>query len=380
MNVDGPADAPPAPANEPFISGPPPLLSVTNALIGINVAVFVAMGLFAGAGWLTAGDLTPFIHYGANNAAATTDGQWWRLLTSMFLHYGLLHLALNMWALYQAGYVLERFQGRALYLLTYMASGIGGGFLSMLWHGDKMWSAGASGAIFGVYGALLGYMLRERRAFPQAVIARMIRSTVMFAGYNLVYGAVRTGIDNGAHVGGLAAGLALGWLTAPPRDAASRARDGARRIALGLGFVALMIVAGVATAPRFDYSVQEELAWNRVIKDLGDREHSIIEKQNTALRTWEQTHGGAEALTAVISGQAVPFYTDLDSKLAAIDLKPGGGIDRQRRMLREFTRLRLEGYRHLLAAVAFNSAQELNAYVGFEARASAASRGLGQKP
>jgi rhomboid protease GluP len=94
------------------LSGPGhPGFSVTNILIGTNVAVFLLMAGVFGAGWVDVTDLTPYIRYGANNAAATTDGEWWRLITSMFLHYGIVHLALNMWALFQSGHLVEKLLG-----------------------------------------------------------------------------------------------------------------------------------------------------------------------------------------------------------------------------------------------------------------------------
>jgi len=195
------------------------LRSVTGVIVALNIAVFVLMAGFLGAGWVEVTDMTPYVRYGANNAAVTMHGQWWRLITSMFMHYGVIHLALNMWALLQAGNLVERLQGRVLYALTYLGSGIGGGLLSIAWHGDKIWSAGASGAIFGVYGALLGRTYRDRLALPKAVLQPLMKSTVIFAGYNLLYGMVNPGIDNADHIGGLATGIALGWLTAPPRGA-----------------------------------------------------------------------------------------------------------------------------------------------------------------
>lgn len=164
-----------------------PWTSATNILVALNVAVFILMG-FLGAGWIETKSMMPYVLYGANNGGATTDGEWWRLLTCMFMHYGLIHLAMNMWALFQTGHLVERLLGRTLYILTYLGSGIIAGFASILWHGDKIWSAGASGAVFGVYGALLGYMLREKHALPRGVFQPIVKSTLAFAGYNILFG------------------------------------------------------------------------------------------------------------------------------------------------------------------------------------------------
>lgn len=93
---------------------------------------------------------------------------------AMFRHFGILHLCVNMWALFQCGPLVERLQGRLLYGITYLTSGVGGGLLSLGWHGDKIWTAGASGAIFGIYGALLGHLAKERQAVPKAVFQPLI--------------------------------------------------------------------------------------------------------------------------------------------------------------------------------------------------------------
>jgi rhomboid protease GluP len=227
-----------------------PYTSATNIIIALNVAVFVAMVAFLGAQFFDVTDMAPYIRFGASNASATTHGEWWRLLTSMFIHFGFMHLALNMWALYQSGHLVERLQGRALYWLTYLGSGLGSGFASLAWNGDRIWSAGASGAIFGVYGALFGYMLREKQSLPNAVFRPMMRSTLLFVGYNLLFGMMNSGIDNAAHVGGILTGFILGWLTAPPLDLKERSRVMRNRIMIAAGTILAVVVIGVAAASR----------------------------------------------------------------------------------------------------------------------------------
>ncbi len=347
------------------------LFSATRVLIAANVGVYVFMAAFLGSGWFETKDMTPYILYGANNAAATGDGQWWRLLTSMFMHYGILHLVLNMWALYQAGEVLERLQGRALYVLTYLASGLAGGLVSGIWHGDKIWSAGASGAIFGVYGALLGYMLREHHAFPKAVFAPMMRSTLTFAAYNLVFGQVRSGIDNGAHVGGLVSGVILGWLTAPPSEASQRALLYPRRLAAGLAAAGAMIAAGVLAFPRYDYSVADETALADAIHDPATRETALMASLSPALADWEAGRAKPGVLESLIETQALPIYTEMQGRLRALHLKPGRRSEQNREVLLACLSLRLEAYQHLLAAVRSSDPAELAAFKRLEAESGA---------
>jgi len=359
------------------ISGDPfPMVSVTNLIIAINAVVFLAMAGFLGAGWVDVTDLTPYIRYGANNAAATTDGEWWRLLTSMFMHFGVLHLVLNMWALFLCGRLVERLQGRVLYGTTYLASGIGGGLLSLIWHGDKLWSAGASGAIFGVYGALLGYMVKEKHALPRAVFRPLMKSTLIFAGYNLFYGMVHPHIDNAAHLGGLATGIVLGWLTAMPLDQTVRASLGAGKLRLAVIASALIVGIGVAAAPRFDYSVREELAWDETIKGLADTEHTLVTRQNAALVQWDKSADNGQAIARLIDDDLVPFYRKFGRELAALQLSTGRRTAERRKVLARFVELRLESYGHLRRGVIENSRSEIALFGKLETQAAAAVQSL----
>ena len=326
-----------------------PWTSVTNLIIGANVLVFVVMG-FLGAGWLEAAGIMPYARFGANNAAATTDGQWWRLLTSMFMHFGVLHLSLNMWALYQAGHFLEKLQGRRLYALTYFGSGIAGGLASMAWHGDRMWSAGASGAIFGVYGALLGYLLREEHKVPRSVFGPLMKSTLSFAGYNLVYGMIHSGIDNAAHVGGLFGGFALGWVTALPTDPEIRARFESRRLRAGIIAAVAMTALGVVVAPRFDYDPLEELAWRDANLKPAAKEREVVTHQNSEINTYRST-GETAKLGIWLTYEAIPFYEGWRSQILTLPLKQGQRTQRQRDALARIIEMKVDSYRHLLSAM-----------------------------
>ncbi|MEJ1972090.1 MAG: rhomboid family intramembrane serine protease [Lacunisphaera sp.] len=295
---------------------PNPWTSVTNIIIALNIAVYAVMG-FLGAGWFQPASMMPYILYGANNGAATTDGEWWRLLTSMFMHYGILHLALNMWALYQAGHFVERILGRASYALMYLASGIAGGLASIFWHGDQSWSAGASGAVFGVYGAIFGFMLRERQGLPKSVVQSLTRSTVMFAGYNIVFGLARSGIGQlrahrrhrRRHRFRLAPAL--------PLDPAVRARVSTHSLVIGAVALGVMVGLGVAFSPRFDYRVVDQLAWEKALSDFVDHDPGAL-GQMPDLRDTAQQTAYAEALET----KQIPFYQDWIGRFNALALAP----------------------------------------------------------
>lgn len=144
---------------------------------------------------------------GANERTAVLAGEPWRLLTSMFLHGGFVHLALNAWGLYQLGTLFESWLGSARMLVTYFVTGIAGSIASIAW--TQVPSVGASGAIFGLLGALIAFLLRRHAALsPQG--KSILSQLVMWAVINVFFGFSTPGIDNAAHLGGCAAGFLLG--------------------------------------------------------------------------------------------------------------------------------------------------------------------------
>jgi rhomboid protease GluP len=180
------------------------------------------------------------VRWGSNYGPLTTNGQWWRLLTNTFVHFGLLHIAFNMWALYLSGRTVERLLGSTRFVLLYLFAGIAASMTSLLWN-PMVNSAGASGAIFGVFGRMLAFVLNPRNAVPQSVMVEHRNSTLAFAGYSLFYGMVHSGIDNAAHIGGLVAGLAMGFLLARPLTSEARRapKPMGLAVALGVGVIAL---------------------------------------------------------------------------------------------------------------------------------------------
>ncbi len=196
---------------------------VTPALIGINVAVFVAM-IVGGINFMEPVG-NALIPWGTNFGPLTLGGQWWRLFTSMFLHFSIFHILLNMWAFWNIGPLAERLFGSRRFLLLYLFAGLCGSEASLLWN-PIVNSAGASGAIFGVLGGLLAFMLNPKTKIPASVSANQRNSALVFIGYNLLNGFSHAGIDNACHIGGLLGGMAMGWLLSQPLDAAARQKSG----------------------------------------------------------------------------------------------------------------------------------------------------------
>lgn len=188
-------------------------IDATRVLIGINVVMFI-IAVAGGAGVLSGGGTSDLYDRFALRPPEVASGDWYRLFSSMFLHYGLLHIAFNMWALLVIGTPLEQMLGRLRFLAVYVLSGIGGGLLSMAFGPLNESAAGASGAIFGLFGAY--YVITRRRGLETGPILGLI-------GINLVFSFTFNGIDWRGHVGGLVVGslvaIALAWApTGPRRD------------------------------------------------------------------------------------------------------------------------------------------------------------------
>lgn len=146
---------------------------------------------------------------GAITPGLLESGELWRLVTAMFLHIGLLHLFLNLWALFQLGSVFETMFGSLRFTITYFVSGVIASLASVLFTNSI--SAGASGAIFGILGALIVSIRRSPLWRNQAWTRGLIQQLIGWAFLNILIGFT-PGIDNAAHIGGFVAGLALGLL------------------------------------------------------------------------------------------------------------------------------------------------------------------------
>ena len=224
---------------------PRPKPSITTALIAINVAVFLAMvAKGVSPGLPTAAQLLP---WGANWGPLSLGPQPWRMLASNYLHGGILHLGLNMWCLWNLGFLAERIFDRPTYVLIYTGSGLAGSLGSLWWHPSVI-GVGASGAIFGLAGALIAALHLGHLPIPKEALRGTLKSLVAFAGYNLFFGAVAKVIDNSAHIGGLLGGLAMGafmakHLMAPP-EIRSKWRSGAFVVST------IVLVAGITFVKR----------------------------------------------------------------------------------------------------------------------------------
>lgn len=181
---------------------------ITPLLMTINIIVFLLLLFAAQSVQFTSQFL---LHWGANARLATLHGEPWRLLTNCFLHWDFVHLLMNMMALYFIGSYVEQYLGKIKFIVAYLLMGIVASLASLYWHEQGV-SAGASGAIFGLYGIFLAFLTTS--LITPAERKKLLPTAVIFIGYSLLMG-MSDNIDNAAHMGGLFSGLFFGYCLYP---------------------------------------------------------------------------------------------------------------------------------------------------------------------
>lgn len=248
MQPETPAPAPteeamPTRLAQAFVVRTPRRIWAMPLLLALNSIVFVAMvaseiswdrisatDLLGSLGELTRAATDPgtmnVLRFGGVHGPYVAHGDWWRLLSCAFVHIGFIHFVVNMAGLF-ALRIVESFYGSGAYLLVYLSSAVGGSLCSVLWNPSEV-SAGASGALFGIAGALLAFFIAHRHSIPEHFLRPVLRNLALVLALNLFFGALLPGIDNAAHVGGLVLGLVSG--RALDRDPMGSARLDARRL------------------------------------------------------------------------------------------------------------------------------------------------------
>jgi len=249
-------------------------ISLTQLILGANAMVFIAMVAASGPSLDFSGQV--MVHFGANYGPLTLSGEWWRLVTYMFLHGGIFHIAMNMWCLWNVGTLCDSLYGRWTYVAVYLITGIAGGLASAAWHPLGPPSVGASGALFGLTGALIASFYLGEFSLSGISIKGALSSLLFFAGFSLFLGGVFPGIDNAAHIGGLVSGLALGALIArlaPQHDAPLRR-------ATVVGVVALAVLtAGLGVRQWRGGSMRLARAFQETKGDQVAKLQAIIKQQ-----------------------------------------------------------------------------------------------------
>ena len=292
-----------------------PRTPITFGLIALNTLVFISMWS-DGAGWFRSTGHVQ-IAWGSNFGPYTTDGDWWRLLTALFIHFGLIHIGFNMLGLASFGPLAERFYGSTRYLLIYLLAGIFGNLCSVSWH-PAVNSAGASGAIFGICGALLATLAGSRDRIPYDILRSIGYSTLVFLGWS-VYASLSTpGIDYVAHLGGLAAGFILGLTVTPGFGSEKKhVRQAVSSVLATVSVAAVLLTGGFWWALSNAASLTGDGLYYRTIHWITKREHGINTVFNLALHGDRKPHA---ALIATLDTKVIPFWRDAGDRLGVVEL------------------------------------------------------------
>jgi rhomboid protease GluP len=328
-------------------------IPVTLTLVAANIGVFLVMLLFGAGLWHSSNEVQ--FAWGANFGPATKDGEWWRLGSALFLHFGLFHLAMNMASLLDGGRLVERMFGPLRFILIYFVSGLSGNLLSLIVQGDRAISGGASGAIFGVYGALIAFVWQQRATLEHSEFLRLFWGACVFAAITIFLGFQIPGIDNGAHIGGFVAGLLAGAALVRPlasgrRNLLGRYRGQAASAAQWLaGFTlvaALVLMVIGIPSPRYRWS-EEVMAREEIQAFIG--EDRRLARQWTRLLGDARKSGATfDDLAGRIESEVALPYQESFEDLSEIRLSPEAPSAAALQNLRRYAETRRDASRALV--------------------------------
>ena len=288
-------------------------LYATYCLIGANLLVFILM-VIDGAGIIEPNALV-HIKWGSNFTPLTLSGDWWRLLTNLFIHFGIVHVLMNMYALYIIGVYLEPMLGKAKFLMAYLCTGVLASLCSLWWHSEGINSAGASGAIFGMYGLFLALLTTD--LIPAKVRKGLLQSIGIFVLYNLIYG-VKSGIDNAAHTGGLISGFVIGYLYV----ITIKKEKQQQKVSWVLPLIIIATIGisfGFLKEHKADKANREEIFSEITAsdfkdnKDFTDKYENVIDLQKRALEPMADTSLSSEQMKIKLSQQSLPLWNTAEN-------------------------------------------------------------------
>jgi membrane associated rhomboid family serine protease len=252
----------------------------TYVFFGLNILIFVLMALAGGSG-----NEPTLMSFGVKSNAEIASGQWWRFVTPIFIHIGLLHLFFNSYALWIVGPQVEKLYGGARFVLLYLLTGVAGVYASYSYHPATI-SAGASGAIFGLFGVLLVFGIRYRRSIPPFFKRAVGTGVLPVIVINLIIGFTIPAIDNSAHIGGLLAGAVLAAVV-PFQKPGEETPAGFRSLQIAL--LALIAVCFYEVATHYDGPRLSARNLARGVMQIGtgSSTEEFIDAINTAQKAFE---------------------------------------------------------------------------------------------
>lgn len=322
---------------------------VTPILIDLNILIFILMALTGVS--IFAPDNESLINWGANFKPMTLDGQLWRLVTNCFLHIGIFHLLMNMYALLYIGVLLEPILGKSRFITAYLLTGITASLASLWWH-DVTISAGASGAIFGMYGVFLALLTTDY--IEKNARKALLTSIAIFVGYNLING-LKGGIDNAAHIGGLLGGIAIGYSFIPSLKQYQNAK---------LKFTTIGVLTLFILTSSF-------VAYSNISNDIGiydKKMKEFVEMEAKALEIYKKPDNTPrEELLKEIKERGMYYWRENKKLVQEVDkLNLPDEIHERDKKLLEYCDLRLKSYEVIYKAISENTGKyqpEIESYV-----------------
>ncbi len=257
--------------------------------------------------------------WGANFGPATQDGQWWRLASALFLHFGVVHLVLNCFSLWEVGQLTERMYGKLSFIIIYFASGLFGNLFSLAVQGNVAVSGGASGAIFGLYAALLTFLWRKKSHIDGVEFRWLFWGASGLATATIVLGFIIPGIDNAAHIGGFVAGGLTSIIFSQPVWTKTFSKNISLAAALVMVFFISILIKNIPS-PKYRWS-QELLLRNEISQFLYE-DQSINRSWLDIMNKNKQGLASPSELAGEIDTAIVNRYDDSFEKLSQLPTNP----------------------------------------------------------
>lgn len=260
-----------------FLAQQTPRIYVTKIILLINAVIFAGMALTGASIFMPSID--DAIRWGACFGPLTLDKEFWRLFTSMFVHFGIIHFGFNMWFLWIFGSMAERLLGNVDFILLYVVSGLCGSVVGVWWHPEAV-GAGASGALFGIVGGVITYLFFGKIAVPDVLKKRELRNLLLLVAFNLILGFTIKVISNAAHIGGLVMGGILGMLFRRSAPAAYAFSKRTRYVTVCL---IIVVLAAATFAARTRLGGPASRFFSSIELIRGDRFDEAIKELNAIL-------------------------------------------------------------------------------------------------
>jgi rhomboid protease GluP len=311
---------------------------ITPVIIDLNIFLFLLM-VISGVNVIIP-DNVSLIKWGANFRPMTLEGEWWRLITNCFLHIGVFHLLLNMYALAYIGVLLEPRLGTSRFTAAYLLTGLCASVASLWWN-DLTISAGASGAIFGMYGVFLAMLTTN--LIERAARRALMVSIALFVGYNLLNG-MKGGIDNAAHIGGLISGILIGYSFYPSLK--NNASSKIKYVTIGV----LTLLVGLMSV----------IVYVQIPNNIGKydaRMKQFISMESMALEVFKMPENSPkEKLLDEIKNRGLYYWNENIKLVSELDkMKLPEPIHRRNEKLIQYCKLRIKSYELLYKTVEENT-------------------------